>query len=603
VTEAGPADGVLIDDPVDRRLALGATGLLKVFNAAGVLEPADVHVAVRLAELAGHDPGSGDAADDMVRLAVALTVRAVRGGSVCLDLHTAGDSTAPHLPWPTPDDWLTALRNSPLLGTPAVLHLYRDRLLYLDRYRLEEEQVCTDLLARLVADTPVDSAAVAAGLDRVFHRAGSDDQRRAARIALSQLTTVLTGGPGTGKTSTVAGLLALLCEQAELAGRARPRIALAAPTGKASARLQEAVGFEVRHLAEPDRLRLADLHAVTLHRLLGARPDTSTRFRHNRSNRLPHDVVVVDETSMVSLTMMARLLEALRAETRLILVGDPDQLSSVEAGAVLADLVDGLGRRADTRIAELKTSHRFGVSIGQLAEAIRLGDADRVLDLLSATDDHIEFVDTADPTPVLRDLVLPHALRLRAAALSGVSGSALAAADAHRLLCAHREGPRGVRHWNRQVERWLTEATGESHWSDWYAGRPILVTANDYGLGLYNGDTGVAELADGELRAAIAGAGSVYHFATSRLTDVETVHAMTIHKSQGSQAEEVTVLLPPEDSRLLTRELFYTAVTRARSKVRVVGSSAEVRAALSRRVVRATGLRQRLEEESAARRQ
>jgi exodeoxyribonuclease V alpha subunit len=171
----------------------------------------------------------------------------------------------------------------------------------------------------------------------------------------------------------------------------------------------------------------------------------------------------------------------------------------------------------------------------------------------------------------------------------------LATLDEHRLLCAHRRGTYGIQHWNRQVERWLTEATGEPIWSSWYAGRPLLVTTNDYGLGVYNGDTGVTVLDNGVLRAVIAGADEPLEFATSRLSDVETMHAMTIHKSQGSQAEDVTVLLPPADSRLLTRELFYTAVTRAKRKVRVVGSEGEVRAAIGHRALRATGLRLRLQ--------
>ena len=170
----------------------------------------------------------------------------------------------------------------------------------------------------------------------------------------------------------------------------------------------------------------------------------------------------------------------------------------------------------------------------------------------------------------------------------------LAILDEHRLLCAHRRGPYGVRYWNHQVERWLAEETGEPIWSSWYAGRPVLVTANDYGLGLYNGDTGVTVVHDGVLRAVIAGTEQL-EFATSRLADVETMHAMTIHKSQGSQADEVTVLLPPEDSRLLMRELLYTAVTRAKTKIRVVGPEASVRAAVERRAVRASGLARRLQ--------
>jgi exodeoxyribonuclease V alpha subunit len=579
------------EDPRDHRLALGADGLLRAFNEAGVVEAADVHVARRVTALA-------EESDDTVALAVALAVRAVRGGSVCVDLTAvAQDSGLEDLPWPETTAWLAALRASPLTGTPPVLRLLDDRLLYLDRYWREEEQVCADLLTRPapVPLSPDETARLEVALDRVFRPEGYDEQRAAARIALSQGTTVLTGGPGTGKTTTVAALLALLAEQAQHLGGARPRIALAAPTGKAAARLQQAVEEEVRHLPESDQARLGPLKAVTLHRLLGPRPDTSARFRHHRENRLPHDVVVVDETSMVSLTMMARLLEAVRPESRLLLVGDPDQLASVEAGAVLADLVEGLGARADQRIAALRTSHRFGESIRRLAEAVRAGDADEAIALLEAGSEHIDFVSDVEPTAHLRSLLVPRALDLVGAAERGDVDAALAALDRQRLLCAHREGPHGVRHWNRQVERWLTEETGEPIWSSSYAGRPLLVTANDYGLGVHNGDTGVVvRRADGVLRAHVAGSARRLDLATSRLGQAETMHAMTIHKSQGSQADEVVVLLPPPDSRLLTRELFYTAITRARDRVVVVGGADDVRAAVGRRAMRATGLRQRL---------
>jgi exodeoxyribonuclease V alpha subunit len=539
------------------RQARSATGLLRTFTENELIESSDVHVAQRLTELANET-------DERVALAVALVVRALRGGSVCVDL------TSPDMA-----GLAAAVRVSPLLSDPPVLRVDGD-LLYLDRYWLEEQQVCDDIKAMVTAKP----AKVSPDIDRLFPE-GFEEQRAAAEIALSQGLTVLTGGPGTGKTTTVARLLALL------AGGSRLRVALAAPTGKAAARLQQAVQLELGKLTPADGAALAGLHATTLHRLLGSRPDTSARFRHNRGNRLPHDVVVVDETSMVSLTMMARLLEAVRPDTRLILVGDPDQLASVEAGAVLADLVDGLGA---AKIAALKTSHRFGESIGELATAIRTGDADRVIALLRAGDEHIEWVDAEDPRDKLRNVLVRHAVALRTAAILGDERAALTVLDEHRLLCAHRRGPFGVAYWNRQVERWLTEETDDPIWSSWYAGRPVLVTANDYGLGLYNGDTGVTVVRDEALRAVI---GDVT-FATSRLADVETMHAMTIHKSQGSQADEVTVLLPQEDSRLLTRELFYTAVTRGKKRVRVVGSEAALRAAVERGAVRASGLGRRL---------
>lgn len=567
-------------DQFDHRLALAAGGLLGEFNRAGVLDAADVHAAQRITALAGES-------DEAVALALALLVRALRGGAVCVDLSTvAADCGAPELPWPDPVSWLTSVRSSRLIADPPVLRLYADRLLYLDRYWREETQVCTDLLSLSVPEAPVDAPI----LERLFP-AGYDEQRAAAQIVLSQAVTVLTGGPGTGKTTTVARLLALLTDRS---GGAGLRIAMAAPTGKAAARLTEAVAAEVARLEPPDRERLAGLEAVTLHRLLGSRPDTSVRFRHHRANRLPHDVIVVDETSMVSLTMMARLLEAVRRDARLILVGDPDQLASVEAGAVLADLVDGLSARGDRRVAALLSSHRFGESIGALAGAIRIGDADRVIAVLRSGGDHIDWVDDEEPTARLRAILVPHALRVREAAVLGADAVALQELDGHRLLCAHRHGPFGVERWNRQVHRWLTEESGLPVWSQWYAGRPLLVTANDYGLRVYNGDTGVVVAHQEGLRAVIAGAAGRLEFATSRLSDVETMYAMTIHKSQGSQADEVTVLLPPQDSRLLTRELFYTAVTRAKTKVRVVGSEASVRAAIERRAVRASGLAQRL---------
>ena len=318
---------------------------------------------------------------------------------------------------------------------------------------------------------------------------GFEEQREAAEIALSQGLTVLTGGPGTGKTTTVARLLALFAEQAEMVGQSRPRIALAAPTGKAAARLQEAVQLEVDRLDAVDQERLAGLRATTLHRLLGWRPESSSRFRHHRGNRLPHDVIVVDETSMVSLTMMARLLEAVRPETRLLLVGDPDQLASVEAGAVLADVVDGLSGRADARVAALQTSHRFGESIGELAAAIRAGDATGRRGAAGGWRAH-RVGRGRRPGAALRKVLCRMRLRRAGGRRAPVrregwrrwtSTGCCARTDAVRSGCAH---------WNRQVERWLIEATGEPIWSPWYAGRPVLVTANDYGLRVFNGDTG-----------------------------------------------------------------------------------------------------------------
>jgi exodeoxyribonuclease V alpha subunit len=411
---------------------------------------------------------------------------------------------------------------------------------------------------------------------------------------------VLTGGPGTGKTTAVARLLVLLADQASAHDR-RPSIALAAPTGKAATRLQEAVLAELAELPEEDRARVGRPDAMTLHRLLGWRPDNTTRFVHDRGNRLKYDVVVVDECSMVELTMMGRLLEAVRPQSRLVLVGDPRQLTSVGAGAVLSDLVAGYGLdgldhhvRASPVVA-LTENFRSTEHIKALAESLRVGDADAVLAALRDGAGEVEFVETDDPGTVLRPDALGAALAVRRAAEAGDHEAAMAALDDHRLLCAHREGPHGVRHWNRQVEQWLVDELELPFQPEWYVGRPLLVTSNDYALQIYNGETGaVVRAPDGRLRAWISGSEGLRDYAPGRLDAVETMHAMTIHKSQGSQARRVTVLLPDADSRLLTRELFYTAVTRAQERLRVVGSEAAVRAAVATRAQRATGLRQRL---------
>jgi exodeoxyribonuclease V alpha subunit len=266
----------------------------------------------------------------------------------------------------------------------------------------------------------------------------------------------------------------------------------------------------------------------------------------------------------------------------------------VEAGAVLSDLVAGLADRDDSPVVRLATTHRFGAEIGALADALRAGDADLVMQRLRAGGEGVDYLESDDPAAHVQQRVVDAALAVRRHAEAGDAAEAVRALDAHRLLCAHRDGPYGVAHWNRQVEHWLAEATGDPLHERMYVGRPLLVTANDYGLGVYNGDAGVVVRSAEGTRAVIDGAQGLADFAPSRMADVETMFATTIHKSQGSQAREVTVLLPPPESRLLTRELFYTAVTRAQDTVRVVGTEEAVRAAVGRRALRASGLRQRL---------
>jgi exodeoxyribonuclease V alpha subunit len=572
-----------------------ATGLLSEFAAAGVLSAADVHVALRLSRL-------GNERSETVLLAAALAVRGVRTGSVCVELATVADSVVPEedappvdLPWPA--DW-AELTGSPLVavGPGASWRPLRlvDGLLYLDRYWQQEQLVRRELDQRAARPAPeVDLSS----LTTLFPGPAPDRQRLAAAVAAGRWVSVLTGGPGTGKTHTVARLLRLLADQPGPA----PRIALAAPTGKAAARLQEAVQEQAAAVGLQ-----VDLTASTLHRLLGWRPDSRSRFRHDAGNHLPYDVVVVDESSMVPLTMMARLLEAVRPTARLVLVGDPDQLTPVEAGAVLSDLVhrpaaaaaasglpagvaaadldldDAEREQLRNGVVRLRVSHRYGEAIGGLAEAVRAGNADRVLELL-ATEDALSL----DPgTDQLEAEVRAVGEEMRVAGEAGDAERSLGLLARHRLLCAHRHGPAGVSFWNERISRWTGGAPGE-----WRPGQPLLVTANDYENSLYNGDTGVVVADGGVVRAAFPRSGGAELVPLSRLSAVTTAHALTVHRSQGSQYEAVTVVLPPAGAAILSRELLYTAVTRASGRVRVVGSEESVRAAVGRQVVRASGLR------------
>lgn len=554
------------------------------FVEAEILTRGDALITERLARLTGET-------GDLPLLALAFAVRAVRHGSTCFD--PRDDPEVPGLSWPEPAPWLSATRAS---GLGRVLIVEHD-LFYLDRYRELEVALCDDLSARAALAAPVlDEQRLAADLDRLFPPTEHEDQRSAAEQAVRVGTVVLTGGPGTGKTTTVAGVLVILQAQS-LSTRGRPlRVALTAPTGKAAARMREAVSATAGRLAltHDEREWLTSLPASTLHRLLGFRHDNHTRFRHDRTRRLPHDVVVVDETSMASLEHVARLLEALRPDTRLILVGDADQLASVEAGAVLHDVVAGW---SDQHVVRLTRSHRFGAGIGRLAEAVRDGDADTAVALLTAGDPAIRLVDPARAQVELEGTLLPLARDLVSAGRVGDATSALRRLGEHRLLCAHRDGPTGATTWNDHVTAWLRPDVG---YDDWYPGRPVLVTRNDAPLGVFNGDGGVVVARDDHVEVALDG-DPVRELATSRLPDVQTGYAMTIHRSQGSEFEHVTVLLPGADSRAMTRELLYTAITRAVARVTVIGTPEDIRTAIGRRVARSSGIAERLAARSAVR--
>ncbi|AWB92677.1 exodeoxyribonuclease V subunit alpha [Aeromicrobium chenweiae] len=581
------------DDPRDRRIALGATGLLADFNRPELLAASDIRIAERVAELV-HETS------ETVRLALALAIRSVRNGSTCIDLAelvTDLRSEDDELPWPDPETWHAEVVASPLVDADVPVMRAEGRLLYLDRYFELEVDLCRDLLDRGERPPPEpDETLLQADLARLFPGEGYAEQRAAGERAARGWTSVLTGGPGTGKTTALARLLAVLASQATAAGRPPLRVALAAPTGKAAARMKEAVAAvaDAEGFTDDERTWLKALTASTMHRLLGFRPDNGTRFRHDRRRHLPHDVVVVDESSMVSLTLMARLVEAVRPDSRLILVGDPHQLASIEAGTVLRDLAAGWGSGPSSPVSHLESGHRFGGAIKDLALAVRDGDADTAIEILRAGHDAVRLVPGDDGlAETIRALVLPDAQAMLTAAQEGRVEEALRVLDGHRLLCAHREGPYGATTWNDQVERWLDTDAGYTLGRPWYPGRPVLVTENDRGLRLYNGDTGITVPAGDGLAVVIADE-ERRRFAPSRLGTVHTAYAMTVHRSQGSQFDRVSVLLPDDESRLLTRELLYTALTRAKESLTLIGSEDAVRAAIDTRVLRASGLAERL---------
>lgn len=624
--------------PSTADIAQRATGVLAAFNQHGILTPADVHVACRLATLLRET-------DDNVILALALAVRATRHGSVVIDLSSIAQTTSagedaetsdsPGVPWPEPGAWAAACEASALTsGTEGPLR-QRGTLLWLAKYDAQEQRVADQLLARTrTLPDDLDLAQLRTGLDRLFPDPADADQRLAAAICALPGVSVLTGGPGTGKTTTVSRLLALLREQ-------RPQwpIALAAPTGKAAARLGEAVARSLATLPDADQARLSGLESTTLHRLLGWRTGPHSRFRHDHTDRLPFDVVVIDEASMVSLTMMDRLLDALRPTTRLILVGDPDQLASVEAGAVLADIVgdtapgtrtapflsalDAINpshgstpaeptpaHRLRDGIAQLTTNHRFHASsaISALASAISAGHTGDTLDILRASDTGIQFVELDDTTPpsgevlgIVQAEIEAWAAAVRAETMRGDHQAALHALESHRLLCAHRRGPRGVHHWGALAKRWATSGASGSRSPNldaYHLGEPILVTANDYEIGLFNGDTGIVaappDPRSGATQAWFDHGGQPVTVPLARLGATQPAYAMTVHRTQGSQFGRVTLILPTATSNLATRETLYTAVTRAVHHVRVIGSIESITTAVSTPITRATGLQARL---------
>lgn len=631
---------------------MNVPNLLADLQRAGILRTLDHAFAQSLRRL---DPGT----PNEVLAAAALASLAVAQGHAGFDPARPRLLADVELAWPDPRAWQALLAASPWVDAPSVdedaataakpLVLERG-LLYLRRYREYERRLALALRRIAAVPPPAFDVEALAPLFAVLFPAPSlpplagegvrrteggnwteDRQAQAAALSLRRALLLVTGGPGTGKTTTIARLLALRAAAALRAGAAPPRIALAAPTGRAAERMAESLRAAVASMraAGVDAAACAALPegASTLHRLLGTLPD-SPRFRHDADNPLPFDIVVVDEASMVDLPLMCKLAEAVADGTQLILLGDPDQLPSVEAGDVLAAILGAAGPgdalAPDDAIALRPllgplpvatpegglAGHRIHLRRGwrqardfdlaPLAEAVRGGDADAALALLRGGRlAGVHFHENADdPLQTRRDALLAH---WRALAEASDPAQALREAGRLRLLTAVRNGPQGARGLNARIEQLLAE-TGTAGRrlgtaSPWFHGRLLLVTENSYRHGLFNGDVGIClRDARGALVAWFEGGrdGEVRGFHPAALPAHESAFAMTVHKAQGSEFDEVWLQLPIRDARVLSRELAYTGITRARRTLHLAASETVLRAALARHAARVSGLGWRL---------
>ena len=577
----------------------------------------------------------------------ALTRKAVSNGHVCLDLqrlvngtseknpllpgggglgrggssYDAGSSQHHPPPSPLPSregepiepslaELIAELQASPLVSqasnlAPLVLEGPR---LYLQRYWRYEEELAQEIRNRAAHPATVQDDLLESCLSQLFTGTEQDaQQRRACAGIFRERLGLITGGPGTGKTTLVAKYLALLLLYAKASGEPSPRILLLAPTGKAAARLTESLQKKTGESPLPQELVAAmPAQATTIHRALGYRAENPTTFRHNQEHPLPCEVVVVDEASMIDVALMAKLFAAVPPTARLVLLGDKDQLASVEAGSILGDicgavLEGGSGENPLARcVVRLTESFRFSPheGIGALASAIHAGKAEEAVSLCQQGSAEVSLLPPlvqGDPAHPLAEMILAGYRPFLEAASPF---AALELFEQFRLLCAHRLGPMGVSSLNRYAEKVLARHRLIEPNIPWYKGRPVLIQANSYPLHLFNGETGIlwpGEEGEG-LKAFFFSENreGVRSYSLRQLPAHETAFAMTIHKSQGSEFDRVALVLPGEDSALLSRELLYTGISRVRRQVALVGRPQEIEAAVGRRVERASGLQEKL---------
>ncbi|GAA5520934.1 exodeoxyribonuclease V subunit alpha [Aliifodinibius salicampi] len=557
-----------------------------------------------------------------------------RQGDICLPLNEYADQQVfkeggegDGIKLPELDPWLHELKKSTAVGTPGdyrPLILDDSNRLYMHKLWHYEHTLGEELIKKSNQQVPgIDKDLLRDGLNRLFTHSPNtiDWQQVAAATSVYNKLSIISGGPGTGKTSTVVRVLALILEQYQKKGKTPPNIALSAPTGKAAARLKDSILSAKEGLDVSNELRDSiPEKAQTLHQLLGARR-YSSQFRHNADNPVPYDLVIVDEASMVDQALMSKLVEALLEDAQLILLGDKDQLASVEAGSVLGDIcnisnnkfsemsiqwLSTLGLKVPSEfstdhptplidnITLLTKSYRFEEQSGiaQLASAVNKGDAEQflsVLEFLGYEDLSFFQVDgRLDLESMLEKKIVEY---FNSVNDCNSRGKALDQINEFRILTAHRRGPGGVTHLNSIAEKILQGERLVPKYQEWYPGKPVIINKNDYLLDLFNGDIGLCMPdEEGALKVHFRGEGSVRSVSPERLPEHKTAFALTVHKSQGSEFDEVFFVLPNMMSKVVSRELIYTAITRARSRISILGKKAVLKKGIEQKLRRNSGL-------------
>lgn len=616
------------------------TTWLEQFKQNSQINLLDIHLALFLSK-------KSQLTDDIVvkRLAFLILLLSfeVRAGHVCLDISQIDEQNYDPKLWhdlasPTLQDWLTTIlqaQNNQIISDGTLLSplVFIDNRLYFQRMYLDEKQVASYFNQPLFEQQLASQADLITILDQLFTQQSAtiDWQKIAVAVALTRKVAIISGGPGTGKTTTVAKILAGI-----LLTNPNSRIIATAPTGKAASRLTESLSQAIAQLPVNQKINIK-AEAITLHRLLGAKADNRS-FHYNKQNPLHVDVLVIDEASMVDLNMMSRVIDALPVTARLILLGDKDQLSSVEAGAVFGDLCAFIGKGYSPARAQeltqltgyvvpsaqkvatitdsiclLQKSYRFDQTsgIGVLANAVKEGSVSKVKALLMNTEfNDIHFYNLASKETyqsILNESVEHYSDYLKAIKSSGDNDimSILAKFANYRLLCALRSGMFGVSGLNLQIESLLAKhkLIQIKNKEAWYIGRPIMILRNSAALGLYNGDIGIALPAEhdsSKLRVYFPFAdGSIKGFSPFRLPEHETAYAMTIHKSQGSEFDDVNIILPTDYSPLLNRSLLYTAITRAKKTVSIYADTQILALSVKSQIHRESGLAQQIENTSS----